>query len=345
MKRPIIDKTSFLRKTSRSSILPWLAPNAVIVISLMCASVSAVAGGWSFKWSDEFDRTGSPILPDTWRWSPDKYSVRDAQFNEANAFCEGGLLVLEARRVGAHKYTTAAINSYGLKSWKYGRFEMRGRIDIRPGSWPAWWTLGVSGGWPAGGELDIMEGFRRLTACAVHRASSTGSHVFTPRKIEVDDAWAKEFHTWTMEWNSSWIDMGVDGVTMEHYNVDDANGSMPDGGNPFRQPHYMLLNLAVGGTSRSPSKTQFPIRFEVDYVRYWEWVDSPGFEVNVTGGTGSGQYVPGTKVSITAKMAPAGSSFDKWVITSGDAAIAAFTNAATTFTMPSTNVTVTATYK
>jgi len=41
--------------------------------------------------------------------------------------------------------------------------------------------------------------------------------------------------------------------------------------NPFREPHYVLLNLAIGGTNGGdPSKTEFPARFEVDYVRVYQ---------------------------------------------------------------------------
>lgn len=46
------------------------------------------------------------------------------------------------------------------KTWQYGRFELKARIDISPGMWPAWWTLGVEKGWPGNGEIDIMEYYR-----------------------------------------------------------------------------------------------------------------------------------------------------------------------------------------
>ena len=55
------------------------------------------------------------------------------------------------------EYTSASLTTKGLHQWQYGRFEMRGRIDTRLGLWPAFWTLGVAGEWPACGEIDIME--------------------------------------------------------------------------------------------------------------------------------------------------------------------------------------------
>jgi beta-glucanase (GH16 family) len=36
----------------------------------------------------------------------------------------------------------------------------------------------------------------------------------------------------------------------------------------MRQPHYMLVNLAIGGTSGGdPSHTTFPARYEIDYYQ------------------------------------------------------------------------------
>ena len=69
------------------------------------------------------------------------------------------------------------------------------------------------------------------------------------------------------------------------------------------------------------------------------------YTLTVNGGTGSGPYIPASRVSLTAKMAPSGKSFDKWVITSGNPAISAINSAATTFTMPASDVAVTAAYK
>ena len=58
------------------------------------------------------------------------------------------------------EYTSASLTTRGLHGWQFGRFEMRARIDTRSGLWPAFWTLAVSGEWPSGGEIDIMEYYR-----------------------------------------------------------------------------------------------------------------------------------------------------------------------------------------
>ena len=306
----------------------------------------AADGGWRFAWSDEFNRDGSPIVPDTWKWDGGASMVREAQLDQANGYCRAGMLVLEAKRVGdQNRYTSAAISSIGLKSWKYGRFEMRGRIDIRQGSWPAWWTTGVSGGWPAGGEIDMMEYYVDQVLFNVMDGAGRWADPRLSAKALGGAYWSSQFHSWVMEWDSTRIDLFLDGKVINHYLVSKADGTGPNGSNPFRQPHYMRLNQAIGATGGDASRTQFPILFEVDYLRHWQWVDSSAFVLTVEQGSGSGRYLPGSQVSITALMPPPGKSFDKWVLTSGSPVLAAGISPATTFSMPSGNVALTATYK
>ncbi|HKP96810.1 MAG TPA: family 16 glycosylhydrolase [Fibrobacteria bacterium] len=322
-------------------------PLRILTACTLClASAWSATGGWKFSWSDEFDRTGSPIVPGTWKWDGKESLVRDATLDTNNGWCANGLLVLEARRVGTqNKYTTAAISSIKLKSWKYGRFEMRGKIDIRKGSWPAWWGTGVAGGWPTSGEIDMMEYYSDKALFNVMDGKKGWSSPTLSVKALGGDYWSSQFHTWIMEWDSTRIDLSLDGRLVNHYVVSKADGTGPNGTNPFKQPYIQELNQAIGQAGGDPSQTQFPMRFEVDYVRHWQWVDSSAFTLTVQGGTGSGQYLPGTRVSITAEMPPVGKSFDKWVVTSGNPGVEAGTNAAASFSMPSYNVVLTATYK
>ena len=95
-----------------------------VILSNTC--VCAAVGGWQFTWSDEFDRTGTPIVSNVWKWDGGGSMVRDAKLDRANGYCTNGVLVLEAKRVGTNQgtsqYTSAAISTIGLKSWLYGSF-------------------------------------------------------------------------------------------------------------------------------------------------------------------------------------------------------------------------------
>jgi beta-glucanase (GH16 family) len=149
---------------------------------------------------------------------------------------------------------------------------MRGRIDTRAGLWPAFWTLGAEGRWPNNGEVDIMEYYRGTLLANLIWAGQSGTASFTKRKPVTsftDPKWASQFHVWRMDWDPNRIVISVDGEVLNDSDLNQA--ANPDGKNGFRQAHYMILNLAIGGTAGGdPAATEFPARFEVDYVRVYQ---------------------------------------------------------------------------
>jgi beta-glucanase (GH16 family) len=146
------------------------------------------------------------------------------------------------------------------------------------GSWPAVWTLGISGGWPAGGEIDIMEFYRRtgipsILANVAWLGSQRNSKWHTEVRpltnfISKDPEWVRKFHIWKMEWDSVSIRLSLDNTLINRTLLSETIN--PDGKNPFLQPHYILLNLALGANGGDPSKTRFPVNYEVDYVRIYQ---------------------------------------------------------------------------
>jgi beta-glucanase (GH16 family) len=250
------------------------------------------AAPWTLVWADEFNADGPPE-PRNWTFEQGFVRNHEAQwYQPQNARCRNGLLVIEARRervsnpefVAASAswpsnqpfaaYTSSSLTTKGLHQWQYGRFEMRGRIDTRPGMWPAWWTLGTTGEWPDGGEIDMMEYYRGMLLANVGWASGrrwipTWDSVRTP-VADLGADWSREFHVWRMDWDSSRIRLFVDDRLLNETElaatVDPSRHT-----DPFHQPHYMLLNLAIGGDNGGdPSATAFPARVEVDYVRVYQ---------------------------------------------------------------------------
>jgi beta-glucanase (GH16 family) len=153
---------------------------------------------------------------------------------------------------------------------------MRGRIDTRPGIWPAFWTLGVEGEWPSGGEIDIMEYYRGMVLANVAWGTETRwvpewDIVRKPLAEFEDPDWSAKFHVWRMDWDERAITLSVDGLVMNTTDLSTTKNRNADGRNPFHFPQYLLLSLAIGGSNGGdPSSTSFPARLEVDYVRVYQ---------------------------------------------------------------------------
>lgn len=251
--------------------------------------------GYTLVWADEFNEDGRPD-PANWTYEHGFSRNREEQWYQPdNAFCENGLLVIEGRRERVKnpghdpdsnhwktqrrsaRYTSSSLITQGLHSWQYGRFEMRARFEAKDGLWPAFWSLGIDGGWPQNGEIDIMEYYRGKILANFFWGSEQR---WTPKKKVAhrsldsfaDRDWAENFHIWRMDWNEERIQLFVDDELLNEINVADTFN--PPGNpveNPFRQPHYLLVNLAIGGNSGGdPSRTPFPVRYEIDYVRVYQ---------------------------------------------------------------------------
>jgi len=235
--------------------------------------------GWTLTWSDEFDGPdGSP--PDPSKWNVEVSGTGGGNkeleyYTPQNAVVQGGNLVITATTEGASQYscwygqcqyTSARLNTQGNFSQQYGRFEARILSPSGQGMWPAFWTLGVSGGWPACGEMDIMESINLVTANhgSLHAPNYNPTATYEPTPgLNV------AFHTYAVEWDQSSITFFVDDTAYETHTPSDAAKS---GGTwAFNQPFYVLINLAIGGNwpGNPDSSTTFPQTMVIDWVRVY----------------------------------------------------------------------------
>ncbi|MFH5885233.1 family 16 glycosylhydrolase [Halalkalibaculum sp. DA3122] len=254
--------------------------------------------GYELVWHDEFNEGKKP---DTSNWSYEHGFVRNEElqwYQSDNTRIENGRLVIEGRRERVKnefhdstsldwrkhrpfaEYTSSSINTRGKQSFQYGIVEVRARIDTARGLWPAIWMLGThpERGWPANGEIDIMEYYRvngepSILANAAW-ADEEHNPIWDDEKIpfeqflENDPEWPEKYHTWKMKWDEERIRLFLDDQLLNE--IDLAETLNPDGFNPFHQPHYILLNLAIGANGGDPSGTDFPKQYEVDYVRVYQ---------------------------------------------------------------------------
>jgi len=253
--------------------------------------------GMKLVFSEEFNYTGKPDSA-VWNYETGFSRNQELQWYQSdNANCANGRLLIEGRRTDfpnpnyvensrnwrtnrkTVNYTAASITTMGKKSWKFGRFEVRARIDTAMGAWPAIWTLGIKQEWPSCGEIDMLEFYRpdNLPSILANVASGTnkrwtakwdGSKTPAFTFTQQDKDWPRKYHVWRMDWTKDSINLYIDDKLLNTTLLKDALNA--DGSSPFLQPHYMLLNLALGENGGDPSQSKFPITFEVDYVRVYQ---------------------------------------------------------------------------
>ncbi len=236
---------------------------------------------YELVWSDEFDYTG---LPNSSKWGYDVggngWGNNELQYYTSNrtenARVENGNLIIEARKesYGGNQYTSARLITKGKGDWLYGKIEVRAKLPGGKGSWPAIWMLPTDwayGGWPASGEIDIMEHVG-YDPGIVHGSIHTNAYNHTlgtqkTSSFSVSDA-ETAFHVYSLEWTPDKVMVFVDDTK---YFTFYAQGDYKNW--PFDKRFHLLLNIAVGGNwggAQGVDDNIFPIKMEVDYVRVYQ---------------------------------------------------------------------------
>jgi beta-glucanase (GH16 family) len=235
-------------------------------------------------WADEFDYSG---LPDSAKWGFESGFVRNREMQYymparlENARVENGNLVIAARKdsmlIGKDsiRVTSAAVISKGKQEFTYGRIEVRAKIPVFLGSWPAIWMLGSNiseVGWPLCGEIDMMEnvGFDpdtvhfNIHTKAYNHAIKTnkGKKVYLPSP-------QNDFHIYALDWTTEKLDFYLDNKLVFTF----ANEGKGAEVWPFDKAHYLILNMAVGGAwggQKGVNLNALPQEMLVDYVKIYQ---------------------------------------------------------------------------
>ena len=233
---------------------------------------------WQLVWQDEFD--GAAL--DTTKWVRETgghgWGNNELEFytdRVENSRLENGSLVIEARSeaFGNQAYTSARLKTQGLVAWKYGRIEARIQIPRGQGLWPAFWMLGDNFpqvGWPACGEIDIMENIGREPGRVhgvVHGPNYSGANGIGGEYNLSTGAFADDFHVFAIEWHAAAMQWFVDGTLFRTVLPSDLPGLWV-----FDHPFFIILNVAVGGywPGNPDTTTVFPQTMRVDYVRVYQ---------------------------------------------------------------------------
>ncbi|WP_139922586.1 Ig-like domain-containing protein [Hymenobacter sp. DG01] len=250
-------------------------------------------------WEENFEST--TINPNTWTFDQGDgcaqgvcgwgNSELETYTNRPeNARIENGNLVIEARRENyqGKAFTSARLKTLGRVQFKYGTLEARIKVpNLQNGLWPAFWTLGASGTWPASGEIDIMEmgsaaaiqaGLTNRRLGGATHWENNNSHAAYDTHYDSPTDLTTDYHVYRMSWDSQFIRMFIDGH--EYYAIDISKAAAADL-EEFHQAQYILLNLAVGGQytgiyDQNAISAPLPGRMLVDYIRLYQ---SPGDEL------------------------------------------------------------------
>lgn len=227
--------------------------------------------GMNLVWRDEFD--GTSLNTRDWNYETGDHGWGNNELQNYvsgtnNAKVANGLLTIEAKRVGT-SYSSARLTTQGKKSFKYGRIDIRARLPQGQGIWPALWMLGdnfPTVGWPACGEIDIMElvGHEPAKTHGTVHWEHNGHASFGGNTSLRSGIFADEFHVFTITWDERSIRWYLDDV---QYHVIDING-LP----AFHEDFFFIFNVAVGGNwpGNPDASTRFPQTMVVDYVRMFQ---------------------------------------------------------------------------
>ena len=231
-----------------------------------------VAVALAVAWSDEFNTPGAP---DPAKWGYDLgaggWGNAELQYYTSrpdNVIVSNGTLKITAKAesYNGSSYTSTRLLSKGKFSFKYGKVEVRAKLPAGVGTWPAIWMLGdniSAAGWPACGEIDIMEHvgsqLNKIFGTLHHPGHSGGNG--DGSTVTIANA-TTDFHRYGLVWSATTIQFLVDDVSF--YTFPNT------GGLPFNQNFFIILNVAMGGTFGGPVAPSFTsAAMEVDYVRVY----------------------------------------------------------------------------
>ena len=253
----------------------WVKPNAA---SGFEAPTSYP--GYELLFADEFD---APTIDTTvWNFEVNGYGGGNSElqfYRAENAYLREGQLVIEAREeeFAGKQYTSARMTTENKLEFTYGRIDIRALLPTGQGLWPALWMLGANFsdvGWPASGEIDIMEllGQRDNNAFGTVHWSESGNKAQYPNgpsgiTLTGDETFNNQYHVFSLVWSETELEWLIDGESFQKFTITDSASLQA-----FRKAFFLIFNIAVGGNlPGSPSaETEFPQYMHVDYVRIYQ---------------------------------------------------------------------------
>ena len=237
--------------------------------------------GYEKVWQDEF--SGTTLDASSWGFDVggSGWGNNELQYytnnRPENIYLDNGKLVIQAKKesFSGREYTSSRILTKGKREFTFGRVDIRAKLPVAKGLWPALWMLGKKidqTSWPACGEIDIME-LVGLNANKVygtmHWGASTATHQsFGTNYALPSGTYADKFHVYSIVWELDKIEIFMDDISYVKFDKSKVGAAAY----PFNEPFFFIFNVAVGGDwPGSPdASTVFPQQMVVDYVRVFK---------------------------------------------------------------------------
>jgi len=226
---------------------------------------------YELVWADEFDQDGA-LCHKNWTYDIGtgiqgwgNFEAQSYTNSEDNVYVQDGILNIVAIKNG-NAFTSARIKTQQLFSMTYGKIEVRAKLPLTAGTWPAVWLLGSNNsevGWPTCGEIDIIEQFQdKSVNISTAHWQHNGSHASYGLEANIPNPTG--FNTYSLEWtpnklltriNNNWTwEMTINSILAFHKNF------------------FIIVNLALGGNKGAgtidPTFSQDAL--EIDYIRVYK---------------------------------------------------------------------------
>lgn len=283
-------------------------PEAYVADKIGIPDDHELENGMKLLWHDEFNGTGEPN-PDIWQFETGFVrNEEDQWYQKDNARMKEGALLIEGRREAVKnpnyqegssdwkknreysEYTSSCILTKPEFVFKYGRMEVRAKIPVEQGAWPAIWSTGNWWEWPLGGEIDMLEFYKEKIHANVcwggnKRWEGTWNSANYPitKFTSKDEDWKDKYHLWVMDWDENYIRIYLDDELLNETDlsttVNKGDNGAGQGGyqNPYSNDYEgfgqrMMLNLAIGGNNGRPvNNGAFPLEYYIDYIRIYQF--------------------------------------------------------------------------
>jgi beta-glucanase (GH16 family) len=232
---------------------------------------------WQLVWEEDFNRTDGRFDETVWSKIPRGNSGWNnymSDYEPLYSVTDGKLilrgLVNHDQSTDPVPFITGGVYTRDKKLFTYGRLEIKAKLHGATGAWPAIWMLPQVGGWPDGGEIDIMErhNYDNIVGQTVHTYYTHTLNIKEPPQSAPAPIDPDDYNVYSVEIYPNGLRFYVnDYHTLTYPRIDTAAENKQY---PFGLPFYLLIDMQLGGWVGEVNPDELPVEMWIDWVRYYQ---------------------------------------------------------------------------